>query len=917
MTLLLDITLKATILLGLAGVLSVLLARQSPALRHFVWTLAVIGVLLVPVLSATFPHMTVRVASGLPGWIAPATPGPREAAPQAAAAGTGHAEIIESTLAAEGPAAAPAPLGSGISAEARSEAVMTSSVSAATVTKPESAVSLAALPWLGLLWSGGALVLLAALAGALAQLRAMTREAEPAHDPAVHIAASRAARVLGVSRPVRILYTPPRAMPMTWGLVYPVVLLPRDAASWPSSRLDAVLMHETAHVKRLDCLTQFLARILCALLWFHPLAWYAARQLRIERELACDDLVVRAGSRPSEYAGHLLEIARGCRATRLAAQASLPMARQSHIGRRLGAVLDAHRSREGVSLPAALVGVVLALLIVVPLAAARPVRHAVDETTRRFDTAPLPRLVAGTDWKRHAAATAPQPRYQQAQQPQQLLCDWTRRDNTSASTSIDNGRVRIRIEVDRCRLELEAEGEITFAEDYTDVTGIASSGWFTLEERISGSRRELEIEPTGTGLARRWRVDGDERPFDDDARQWFAEALLVVFRRTSYRAEERAAQILDRYGVQGLLDEIDVMTSGHAISKYYAVLFTYEELDPRTVQRIVAQAARRIESDHALGQVLIAVAESQPLDESAQAAYMTAAGSIDSDHQRRQVLSAILKRLDLSPEVAGAMLAAAAAIKSDHELGELLKELIAAYPLDRTMTPAFFAAVRSIDSDHQRHQVLSDLLERGAPGVEVLDATLALTEGMDSDHEVAELLLEVLGRYPPERALPPSFVAAARGIESDHNQRRVWAAVLEHPTVSDEAIAGALEAAGASIASDHQRTELLLVVVHRHTLDDALRPAFFTALNRTDSDHNRGQVLDAVIDQESRSKETALAVLDAAAAIASDHTLSQVLLHFAAVVEMDEELRSAYRRTASGISSDRTRERVLDRLGSG
>jgi beta-lactamase regulating signal transducer with metallopeptidase domain len=909
MTLLLDVTLKATILLGLAGLLSVLLARRSPALRHFVWTLAVIGVLLLPVLSVTVPHRTVHVAPGVPGWIAAEAPRPVEAAaPRSVAVGTGLSDIIESALAAENRAAVRARRETGVSAGRRSETAVTSVPAAGvTVIERASPVSYAALRWLGLLWGGGVLVLLAAFVGALAQLRAMAREAEPARDAAVHSAAARVGRLLGVSRPVRILHTADRAMPMTWGLVYPVVMLPRDAASWSSSRLDAVLMHEIAHVKRLDYLTQFLARILCALLWFHPLAWYAARRLRIERELACDDLVLRAGSRPSEYAGHLLEIARDCRATRLASQASLPMARHSHIGRRLGAVLDAHRSREGVSVAAALVGVVLALVIIVPLAVATPVRSPVDEATVRFDAGTPTPPVAATDRVRplrRAAAIAPEPRRQPVQQPQQLLCDWTRWDNSSASTNIDDHRVRIRIEVDRCRLELEYEGEITFAEDYTDVTGIASSGWFTLEERVNGSRRELEIERAGTGLARRWRVDGDERPFDDDAQQWLAEALLVVFRRTSFRAEERGTRILDQYG------------SGHAISRYYAVLFTHEELDPGTVRRIAAQAARRIESDHALGRVLIAIAESQPLDESAQAAYVAAAGSIASDHQRRQVLSAILKRADLSPEVAGAMLAAAADIESDHELGELLEELIAVYPLDRSMTPAFFAAVRSIESDHQRRQVLTALLERGAPSVEVLDATLALTEGMDSDHELAELLLEVLERYPPDRALPASFVAAASGIDSDHNQGRVWSAVLLHPTVSREAIAGAVDAAGASIGSDHQRTQLLLVVVRQYAIDDALRPAFFAAVNRTGSDHSRGQLLDAVIDQQSRSRETALAVLDAAAAIGSDHTLSQVLLHFASVVEMDEELRSAYRQAAAGISSDRTRERVLGRLGS-
>ena len=119
--------------------------------------------------------------------------------------------------------------------------------------------------------------------------------------------------------------------------------MPADADAWPAERLRIVLLHELAHVKRRDCLTHMLAQISCALYWFNPLAWMAARHLRTERERACDDLVLAAGTRGPDYADQLLEIARVMRSGRfpaLLAGASLAMAHRSQLEGRLMAILD-------------------------------------------------------------------------------------------------------------------------------------------------------------------------------------------------------------------------------------------------------------------------------------------------------------------------------------------------------------------------------------------------------------------------------------------------------------------------------------------------------------------------------------------------------------------------------------------------
>ena len=164
-------------------------------------------------------------------------------------------------------------------------------------------------------------------------------------------------------------------MPMAWGIVRPAVLMPADADEWPGERLRIVLLHELAHVRRRDCLTHVLAQAACAVYWFHPLAWMAARRARAERERACDDLVLAAGTRGSDYAEELLQIARVMRAGRfpaVLAGATLAMAHRSQLEGRLLAILDPRMPRRGMTRVRALATSIACACAVVPLAALQP-----------------------------------------------------------------------------------------------------------------------------------------------------------------------------------------------------------------------------------------------------------------------------------------------------------------------------------------------------------------------------------------------------------------------------------------------------------------------------------------------------------------------------------------------------------------
>lgn len=199
--------------------------------------------------------------------------------------------------------------------------------------------------WLARIRWAGAAIGLAGLAVGLIRLRRIVRRATPVTSGPVWDRWIEARAEIGITRPVRLLQSDSPPLLMTWGLLRPTVVVPPIAHGWTDARLRAVLLHELAHIQRADWPALMMAEVLRAVDWMNPLAWLAARRLRAESELACDDLVLGSGMPAHEYAAHLLAMVRLVGADhRRAAQA---MARPSGIERRVEAMLNHHLNHAG------------------------------------------------------------------------------------------------------------------------------------------------------------------------------------------------------------------------------------------------------------------------------------------------------------------------------------------------------------------------------------------------------------------------------------------------------------------------------------------------------------------------------------------------------------------------------------------
>lgn len=344
---------KATVLLLAAAGVARLLERRSAALRHSVWTSALAATLLLPVLAAGLPER-VRIAS--------------IEVPAALTVSTGSLDTGRATPGAGSAARDAEPSGRGGTAagDAARREQGTSGLTLPTGLPVEGA------GWiLTLLWAGGAGLVLAKTAVGSWRLRRIGGRADRLGEGEWRRHARAHWRAMGGKGSPRIRVSPEISAPLTFGVFRPTLLLPQEALdTWSRSRTEAVLVHELAHLRRRDTLTQLVGRLACAAYWFHPLVWHAERAAAVERERACDDTVLRSGARASDYARHLMATAREAGAEMAAM--SVPVVRGADLEGRVQSVLGRGVDRRpvtggavaGTVLPAVGITVALATLSV-------------------------------------------------------------------------------------------------------------------------------------------------------------------------------------------------------------------------------------------------------------------------------------------------------------------------------------------------------------------------------------------------------------------------------------------------------------------------------------------------------------------------------------------------------------------------
>ena len=265
------------------------------------------------------------------------------------------------------------------------------------IAAPASISKLGELPawnpgaWVSAAWLAGVALCLARLTiGALA-IRSLLKKTAPLPGRAWKHALADCMRAVGVRGNVGLRVAGPGFVPSATGLFRRTILLPDEARGWTAGERRIVLLHELGHFRRGDLWTHALGRLACALHWFNPFAWMLHRQLTVEREFACDELVIERGAARGDYATLLWQMASAMRRRPSPAAAFLAMAspRTGTLEERVRRILaPARKAGRLLRIADGMLCATLAALLIF-CTACKPVHRTLSHLGSPWDTAEL------------------------------------------------------------------------------------------------------------------------------------------------------------------------------------------------------------------------------------------------------------------------------------------------------------------------------------------------------------------------------------------------------------------------------------------------------------------------------------------------------------------------------------------------
>ncbi|MEZ4570114.1 MAG: M56 family metallopeptidase [Thermomicrobiales bacterium] len=588
---------------------------------------------------------------------------------------------------------------------------------------------------LGLVWFGGTFLLATRLAFRLIRLAYRSQRLDTIGSGPWFDDARRIAGEFGLLRSVRLVTGEPGSSPQTWGTLEPTISIPFDAGVPDQLARQVVLRHEMAHIVRFDALRLTAERLMAALYWWNPLAWLAGKHAHLDREQACDDIVLLRSAQPSAYANQLLLQACGIQYRQAEPEgASLLSAVDGPLVRRIGRILDPHARRQR---PSTFMLAPLILAIVLVSSGVSAIGVTV-ESKEAFSAS----------------------------------------DNLAENVeiSVDGDTTTIEIHNTAGKLTATIHGEVRFSADH-EIERISPGGSFTvLDERVK-PRQVIAFKQGDSEVFTTYLTDDGAQPLDRVGHAWLDAALLELFRLAGVAAPQRVNRILRASGATGILAEVEQIPSDYVRATYLNLAMRHHEMDDDGRALLLASLGKTVEKESERTQLIISLESGRLIATLAvRSATLEAVATLnDSPADQRRALEHVVPAAANDEEYLVKTLELSAGMQSDAELGGFLAVAAPFVPGEGgAALDAWIAASESIQIDAERGQAIRAMLRRSDTTGDLTIPLIESAAGIERDTEKAQLLIDVVSHYRGSKEERSAYQATAATIGTESSVNEPW-----------------------------------------------------------------------------------------------------------------------------------------------
>ncbi|MBV1911913.1 MAG: M56 family metallopeptidase [Kangiellaceae bacterium] len=613
-------------------------------------------------------------------------------------------------------------------------------------------------------WIGAALIFVASYSTKIVKLHYLLRQRKQILDIPVIESMERIKRNVGVNFPVILSESSQILSPIVFGK-REIVLPKQFSEQYQIAQVEAALAHELGHILRRDSLWRKVLVVFNSLFFFQPLNKILAQRLYEIAEQRSDQFAETSTGNSRALAEALLITAQNNFSSSQNQWVPAMKSNKSQLLVRVEALLSQQQSNS--SRFSVIFGVMLSAVIVLAMPG--------------FSIGYL-EAKESDNYSRHSHSTKNQV-------------------STYSSTSDQDGV--------KTKMEVKLQGGIEFNDAETAIVKFPADSYLdiSIEERGEDEQRILIERDGNDDVEYTYYLDGDKRPFDSEAKEWFASALPTIFRQTGLNAKERVARIKKNGGDQAVLEEVTFIKSDFVQGVYMKELFAISQLSE---------------------------------DDFSEA--MTLTENIQSDFEISNVLSEAVSTQSLSNEKWAQLFKSSMTIQSDFELSGLLKKTVSHLSNEGKVQDYFFEAADSIQSDFEMKNLFAHFLSNQKVDDEFLLKMFRAAEEIQSDFELASLLQLSNQQSVSTQVLFDAYIKLAKSISSDFEMRRAFESIISDG-MSDAQLIDIIDTASDHISSDFELASVLTSVIDASSSTDSVREALYHAADNISSSYESNRVL--------------------------------------------------------------------------